>query len=176
MFANGILTALKPSLEHDRKHVLRLLRLYGAQVLIYLNCKLKTLVYSHSTGTPHFLVKTSTPLCGKFYGFLHHQNRPGHMLKPPNESCERSVFLELVLSQERKSKNSNVNNFLSSCFTFQSELFPKLVFYVENLASISTTYSPLETKTSDHFKDLHKPRLLTNFHDNPTLLVKIVPK
>ena len=33
MFAVGILTALKPSLEHDRKHVLRLLRLYGDQAL-----------------------------------------------------------------------------------------------------------------------------------------------
>ena len=31
MLANDILTALKPSLEHDRKHVLRLLRLYGDQ-------------------------------------------------------------------------------------------------------------------------------------------------
>ena len=29
MFANGILTALKRSLEHDRKHVLRLLRLHA---------------------------------------------------------------------------------------------------------------------------------------------------
>ena len=33
MLANGMLTALKPSLEHDRKHVLRLLRLYGDQAL-----------------------------------------------------------------------------------------------------------------------------------------------
>ena len=33
MFASGILTALKPSLEHDRKRVLRLLRLYGDQAL-----------------------------------------------------------------------------------------------------------------------------------------------
>ena len=31
IFANDILIALKPSLEHDRKHVLRLLRLYGDQ-------------------------------------------------------------------------------------------------------------------------------------------------
>ena len=31
IFANDILTALKPSLEHNRKHVLRLLGLYGDQ-------------------------------------------------------------------------------------------------------------------------------------------------
>ena len=37
-------------------------------------------------------------------------------------------ILGLVSAQGRKSKNSNVNNFLSSCFTFQSELFPKFVF------------------------------------------------
>ena len=119
----NILTTLKPSLEHDRKLVLRLLRLYGDQALIYSNCKL---VYSRRYSV--FLVKNNTPLCGKFYGYPHHQNRLGHMLKPPNESCETSVILELVPSQERKSKNSTVNNFLSSCFRFQSKLFPKFVF------------------------------------------------
>ena len=44
------------------------------------------------------------------------------------------------------------------------------------LASISTASSPLKTKSSDHFNDLHKPRLLTKFHDNPTSPVKVVPK
>ena len=44
------------------------------------------------------------------------------------------------------------------------------------LASISITSSPTETKSSDQFKDLHKPRLLTKFHDNPTLPLKVVPK
>ena len=34
IFAIDILIALKPSLEHDRKHVLRLLRLYGDQALL----------------------------------------------------------------------------------------------------------------------------------------------
>ena len=33
IFANNILTTLKPSLEHDFTHVLRLLRLYGDQAL-----------------------------------------------------------------------------------------------------------------------------------------------
>ena len=33
IFAIDMLTALKPSLEHDRKHVLRWLRLYGEQAL-----------------------------------------------------------------------------------------------------------------------------------------------
>ena len=33
IFANNILTALKPSLEHDPKHVLPFLRLYGDQAL-----------------------------------------------------------------------------------------------------------------------------------------------
>ena len=33
IFANNILTALKPSLEHDRKHVLQLFRLYDDQAL-----------------------------------------------------------------------------------------------------------------------------------------------
>ena len=31
IFAIDMLTALKPSLEHDRKHVVRLLQLYGDQ-------------------------------------------------------------------------------------------------------------------------------------------------
>ena len=61
MFANGILTALKPSLEHGRKHVLRLLRLYGDQALIYSNCKLRTLVYSHRHTA--FFSEKNTPLC-----------------------------------------------------------------------------------------------------------------
>ena len=47
MFANGILTACIPLFEHDRKHVLRLSRQYEDQALIYSNCKLKRLVYSH---------------------------------------------------------------------------------------------------------------------------------
>ena len=33
IFAIDMFTALKPSLEHDRKHALRLLRLYGDQAL-----------------------------------------------------------------------------------------------------------------------------------------------
>ena len=33
IFAIDVLMALKPSLKHDRKHVLRLLRLYGDQAL-----------------------------------------------------------------------------------------------------------------------------------------------
>ena len=32
IFAIDMLTALKPSLEHDRKHAVQLLRLYGDQV------------------------------------------------------------------------------------------------------------------------------------------------
>ena len=43
------------------------------------------------------------------------------------------------------------------------------------LASMSTTSSPLETKSSDHFKDLHEAKLLTKFHDNPTSPLKVVP-
>ena len=43
------------------------------------------------------------------------------------------------------------------------------------LASISTTSSPLETKSSDHFKDLHKPKPLTKCHDNLTSPLKVVP-
>ena len=114
IFSIAMLTALKSSLKHRRKHVLRSLQLYGGQALIYLNCKRKTLVYSLRYAP--VLVKNNIPLCGKFYP--HHQNRLGHMLKPPNESCETSIFLELVPSQGRKSKISNVNNFPSSCFKF----------------------------------------------------------
>ena len=36
--------------------------------------------------------KNNVLFCSKFYGYPHHQNRLGHMLKPPNESCETSVF------------------------------------------------------------------------------------
>ena len=93
IFMNGILKALQPSSEHDHKLVMRLLLLYGDQVLIYSNCKL---VYSRRYVA--FLVKNNIPLCGKFYGHLHHQNRLGHTLEPPNESFNTSVFLELVPS------------------------------------------------------------------------------
>ena len=120
IFSIDMLTALKSSLKHRRKHVLRSLQLYGDQALIYLNCKRKTLVYSLRYTA--FLVKNNTPLCGKF----HHQNRLGHMLKPPNESCETLVFLELVPSQGRKSKNSNVNNFLSSLLQILIRAFSKI--------------------------------------------------
>ena len=99
---------------------------YSLRDLIYSNCKRKALVYSRRYST--FLMKNNVLLCSKFYGYSHHQNRSGHMLMPPNESCETSVFLELVPSQVRKSKNSKVNNFLSSCFKFLSELFPKFIF------------------------------------------------
>ena len=38
---------------------------------------------------PNLQVKNNTSSCGKFHGYLHHQNGLGHMLKPPitNESC-----------------------------------------------------------------------------------------
>ena len=89
---------------------------YWLPDLIYSNFKRKTLVYSRRYAA--FLVKNDIPLCGKFYGYLNHENRIGSMLKPPNERCKTSVFLELVPSQGRKTKNSNVHNFLSSCFKF----------------------------------------------------------
>ena len=150
MFINGILTALEPSFEYDRKLVLQLLLLYGDQALIYSNCKL---VYSRKYAA--FLVKNNAPLCSKFYGYPHHQNRLGHMLKPPNESCETSLFLELVLSQGRKSKNFKVNNFLS--MRFHSELFPnsysKLITWLPCFYFL-TTSDPLETKSSDHFNPI----------------------
>ena len=57
---------------------------YWLQDLIYLNCKWKTLGYSRRYAA--FLVKNNIPLCCKFCGYPHHQNRLGHMLKPPNES------------------------------------------------------------------------------------------
>ena len=80
--------------------------------------KLQTKLSCILTGIPYFLVKNNTPLFGKFFGHHHHQNGLGHMLKPPNESFETSVFLELVPSQKRKSKKSNAKEFLSTCFTF----------------------------------------------------------
>ena len=55
--------------------------------------KLQTKLSCILTSTPHFLVKNNTPLCGEFFGYHHHQNRLGHMLKLPNESFETSGFL-----------------------------------------------------------------------------------
>ena len=107
---------------------------YWLQDLICSNCKLKTLVYSRRYDA--ILVKNNKPFCGKFHSSPHHRNRPGHVLKRPMKSCETLVFLELVPGEGRKSKNSNVNNFLSSYFTFQSELFPKFVFWVEKLVTL----------------------------------------
>ena len=84
--------------------------------MLYLNCKLKLLCIP--IGTPHFLAKNNTLLCGKFYGYPHHQNGLGHMLKLPNESFETSVFLELVLSQRKKIKK------------FQSERVSKQLIHI----------------------------------------------
>ena len=93
-------------------------------------------MYSHRHITFFSEKKQHTIMC-KLYGYLHHQNRPGYMSKPPNESFETSSsLLELVSSQGRKSKNSIANDFLSSCFTFQSKLFPKFVFRVEKLVTL----------------------------------------
>ena len=47
MFANDILTALKPSLEHGRKHVLRMLRLYGDQAYAWFPLDRNAVVKSH---------------------------------------------------------------------------------------------------------------------------------
>ena len=112
IFSIDTLTALKSSLKHRPKHVLRSLQLYGDQALIYLNCKRKTLEYSLRYAA--FLVKNNIPLCGKFYGYPHHQERLAHLLNPWNESWETSASLELVPCQGRISKNSNMNNFLSN--------------------------------------------------------------
>ena len=61
----------------------------GVQAVLCSNCRPKTFVYSHKYTT--FSSKKHTPLYGKFYGYLHHQNGLGHTLKSPNESCETSV-------------------------------------------------------------------------------------
>ena len=93
--------------------------------------------------------------------------------------ASRRRFFELVPSQGRISKNSNVNNFLSSCFAFLIRAFSKiriLSWETCYLASISIPSSPFQTKSCDHFDYLHKPRLLTYFHDNPASPVKVVPK
>ena len=79
MFANGILTALKSSFEHDRKLALRLLRLYGDQALIYSNCKL-----AYSRRYAVFLVKNN------------------HMLKPRSERKLRDVGFFGTSSKSRK--------------------------------------------------------------------------
>ena len=116
IFSIDMLTALKSSLKHRRKHVLRSLQLYGDQALIYLNCKRKTLVYSLRCAA--FLVKNNMPL---WWQVLWLSPSP-EQTRPYVEASERKLrdvgFLELVPSQWRKSKNSNVNNFLRSCFKF----------------------------------------------------------
>ena len=127
-------------------------------------------------GTPHFLVKNNTPLCGKFYSYPHHQNGLGHMLNFRTKASRRRSFWNYFQVKEGNKNNFKANEFLSSCFTFYSEKIRILSCETGYLASISTTCSPLETKSSDHFKDLYKPRLLTKFHDNPTSPLKVVPK
>ena len=47
------------------------------------------------------------------------------IIKSGQKDTEANIQL-VVPSQGRKSKNSNANDFLSSCFTFQSELFQNL--------------------------------------------------
>ena len=141
-----------------------------------LKLQTKSSVYSRRYAA--FLVKNKVPLCGKFYGYPHHQNKLGHMSKHPNESCETSVFFGTNPSQGEKSKNSNMNKFLSSCFKFNQSFFHNSYSKLRNWLPcfyFATFQSTLQ-KSSDHFKDLHKQRLLTNFHDNPTSPVKVVPK
>ena len=131
------------------------------------------------TGTPHFLVKNNKSLCVKFYGYPHHQNRLGHMSKPPNESCETSGFFLTSSKSREKIKKFQCERLSKQSLYISIRAFFKIRILsckIGYLASISTTSSPLQTKSSDHFKDLHKPRLLTKFHDDPTPSLKGVPK
>ena len=53
------------------------------------------------SGTPHFIEKQYT-IMWEVLSLSHHHNRPGHMSKPPNESCATSIFLELVSCKSRE--------------------------------------------------------------------------
>ena len=101
------------------------------------------------------------------------------MLKPPNESFETSGFF-LTSSKSKEEIKKFQRERVSYQFLYiLIRAFSKIrILSCETayLASTSTTSSPLETKSSDHFKDLHKQRLLTKFYNNPTSPVKVVPK
>ena len=62
-------------------------------------------MYAHRYTTFSSGKLNNAPLSGEFYGYHHHQNGLGHMLKPPNESFETSDFWNYA------------HEFLSSCFT-----------------------------------------------------------
>ena len=67
--------------------------LHEARAHTLFKLQTETLTYSHRYTT--FSSENNTLLCGNFYGYHHHQNRLGHMLKPPNKRFEASVFVEL---------------------------------------------------------------------------------
>ena len=72
---------------------------------------------------------------------------------------------------------------------FQQERLSKQLLYISIRAFFQNSYSKLKNwlpcfnfdnfqsaKSSDRFKDIHKPRLRTKFDDNPTSPLKVVPK
>ena len=91
---------------------------------------------------PYFLVKNSTPLCGKFHGFF----RTGSKSREKIEKFQRERLFKRLLCNSVRAFS-------------KIRIVSRETGY---LAFISTTSSLLETKSSDHFKDLHKPRLLKN--------------
>ena len=117
IFSIDMLTALKSSLKHRRKHVLRSLQL----VIWRPGVNLLKLQKKNSCVFPQASRIFSEKQCTVMWQALWLSPSP-EQARPYVEGSERKLrdvdFLELVPSQGRKSKNSNVNNFLSSCFKF----------------------------------------------------------
>ena len=110
------------------------LHFYWVQAVLCSNCKLKTFVYSY-----RYTTFSSEKQYTVMWQVLRLSPSP-ERARPYVEFSERKLqdfgFLELVPSQGRKPRNSNANDFPSSCSAFQSELFPKFVFYVEKLVTL----------------------------------------
>ena len=137
---------------------------YWLQDLIYSNCKLQILVYSLIYAA-FFGEKQYTVM----WQVLWLSPSP-QQARPYAEASERKLRDVGFFGTSYKSREEIEK--------FQREWLSKKLPYISTrafskirilgwetgyLASISTTSSPLETKSSYDFKDLHKPKLITNF-------------
>ena len=104
IFAIDLSMSLKPSKEHDHKHVLRLLRLYGDQALVPLSCSRRLLRYMRNssnecTHDSHIFFLSTLPGLEKLFGEMINNSAPLSL------SCAERMFMSC--GQFQKTLNLN---------------------------------------------------------------------
>ena len=152
-------------------------RFYWVQAVLCSNCKLESFVYSHRCTT-----FSSEKQCTVMWQVPRLSTSP-ELARPYVKASERKLrdvgFFGTSSNSKEEIKEFQCERVSEQLLYILIRAFSKiriLSWETGYLASISTASSPLKTKPSDHFKDLHKPRLLTKFHDNPTSHLKEVSK